>query len=44
MLDARDDRILAEQLSYALRHPLSQDAVLLDISAAQVLLDRVAWQ
>jgi hypothetical protein len=41
-LTTRDDRLLAERLRHALRYPYSPDAVLIDISAAQVLLDRVA--
>ena len=41
-LRTRDDRILAERLAYALRHPVSDDAVLLEIKAAELLLHRLA--
>ena len=41
-LSTRDDRILAQRLAFALRHPHSEHAVLIDIAAAQVLLDRVS--
>ena len=41
-LTTRDDRILAQRLEYALRHPISADAVLIDIVAAELLLHRLA--
>lgn len=41
-LSTRDDRILGQRLAFALRHPHSEHAVLIDIAAAQVLLDRVS--
>ena len=40
-LAARDDRILAQRLAFALRHPVSADAVLIDIAAAELLLHRL---
>jgi hypothetical protein len=40
-LQARIDTILAQRLGYALRHPHSQDAVLVGIETAQALLARV---
>jgi hypothetical protein len=40
-LKSRDDRILAQRLAFALRHPVSAYAVLIDIAAAELLLHRI---
>lgn len=37
----RNARVLADRLRHALHHPYSQDAVLLDVMAATVLLERI---
>ena len=37
---ARDDRILAQRLEYALRHPVSADAVLIEHQGGGALLRR----
>ena len=41
-LSTRDNRILAQRLAFALRHPVTPDAVLIDIKAAELLLHRLA--